>query len=121
MNHVVNQLSASEWSRRRGHLGIRPTKYGAEGQHLGWLWFASKREARYWQSLQPLLKSGGLRLALPQVPFRLPGGTVYRADFLLWWADGRLEVVDVKGYRTETYKVKRRAVEALWGIQIREM
>lgn len=121
MSLATPVISAAVWRRRNASLGrTRRTKYGAKGVKLDWLWFASQREARYWQSLQPLLRSGALRLALPQVPFRLPGGTVYRADFLLWWSDGRVEFVDVKGYRTSTYVVKRKAVEALWGIEILE-
>lgn len=44
---------------------------------------------------------------LRQVPFHLPGGVKYLADFVVFTASGVVEVVDVKGVRTTEYKIKR--------------
>ena len=32
----------------------------------------------------------------------------YTADFVVEYADGRVEVIDVKGMRTDVYKLKRK-------------
>lgn len=44
---------------------------------------------------------------LEQVPFQLPGGIKYVADFVLLHPGGRYEVVDAKGMRTDVYKLER--------------
>jgi len=107
---------------RRGAPG-RPTKYGAQRVNLrGWMWFRSKREARYFlEVVEPGLASGELLLALPEVPIRLPGGTVYRLDWLIVPRGGGVRLVEVKGFRTDVYKAKKRDVEALYGLQIEEV
>jgi len=35
-------------------------------------------------------------------------GTKYRADFRVVYADGRIEVEDVKGFKTAVYKLKKK-------------
>ncbi len=55
---------------------------------------------------------------LRQVPLHLPGKTVYRLDFLVFWKDGEITWEDVKGVQTETFKLKKRQVEELYPIQI---
>lgn len=57
---------------------------------------------------------------LRQVPFHLPGGVVYRVDFQEFHANGAVRFVDVKGHRTESYKAKKRMVEALYPVEIEE-
>lgn len=45
----------------------------------------------------------------------------YFADFLVFYADGHSEVIDVKGVRTDVYKLKKKLVEAIHGIEIKEI
>lgn len=45
----------------------------------------------------------------------------YIADFRVTYADGRIEVVDVKGVRTGVYRLKKKLVEAQYGIIIIEV
>lgn len=45
----------------------------------------------------------------------------YVADFVIWYDDGRCEVVDVKGYKTDIYKLKRRLMRQIHGIEIVEV
>lgn len=82
--------------------------------------FASKKEARYYQDLLLARSSGDLLFFLRQVPFHLPGGVRYVVDFAEFWRDGTVRFVDVKGYRTDTYRVKRKIVEANYPVQILE-
>lgn len=88
----------------------------------GTIVFASKAEARYFDELVIEQRAGRLQppYFLMQVPMRLPGGVVYRVDFVVFWRETQPEFVDVKGHRTEVYKIKKRQVEALYGITIHE-
>ena len=82
--------------------------------------FQSRKEKEYYLQLKMLQKAGQVKFFLRQVPFELPGGVRYYLDFLEFWADGRVRFVDVKGYKTETYKIKKKQVEATYNIQIEE-
>jgi hypothetical protein len=54
------------------------------------------------------------------VPYTLPGGIVYKADFVVEYPDGREEVEDAKGYRTAVYRLKKRLMKSL-GIEVKEV
>lgn len=45
----------------------------------------------------------------------------YIADFRVEYADGRKEVIDVKGFKTADYIIKRKLMLKVHGIQIREV
>lgn len=87
--------------------------------------FQSAREAKRYGELKLLQAAGHVRFFTMQVPFRLDGGTIYRADFLVVWQDGGIisavTVEDAKGFSTPTYRVKRREVEAKYGFSIIEV
>jgi hypothetical protein len=83
--------------------------------------FSSKKEADYYGQLDMAKKAGKLLFHLRQVPFALPGGVAYRCDFLEFWADGECRFVDVKGMRTPMYVLKKKQVEALYGVTILEV
>ncbi len=83
--------------------------------------YASAKEARYAGELALRQKCGEVLFWLEQVPFRLPGGVKYRADFVVFLMGGGYQVVDVKGFRTPMYKAKKRLVEALYPIKITEV
>ena len=56
-----------------------------------------------------------------QVPFRLAGGVRYVVDFVVFWANGDITFEDVKGYKTPMYITKKKMVEDMYPIQIKEM
>ncbi len=80
--------------------------------------FDSKLEGRYYTWLRSQEAAGGLLMFLRQTPLHLPGGTKLIVDFTEFWADGRVVFTDVKGLETEGFKIKRREVEAAYGIEI---
>ena len=41
-------------------------------------------------------------------------------DFVEFWADGTVNFIDVKGYKTPQYKRNKKLVEALYPIEIIE-
>jgi len=57
----------------------------------------TRAEAVYLASLESRLASGAVAGWLEQVTLRLPDGARYRADFLVGFPDGRVEVHEVKG------------------------
>lgn len=63
-------------------------------------------------------KLGEVIFFLRQVPFDLPGGTKYFADFQVFYADGTVSFVDVKGVSTQMFIMKKKQVESLYPITI---
>jgi len=55
---------------------------------------------------------------LRQVPFDLPGNTKYRADFMEFWTNGEVHIVDVKGYQTKEFIKNKKMVESIYPIEI---
>lgn len=105
--------------------------------------FDSRKEARRWQELRLLQRAGMIRDLRRQVKFELvpehrapdtigPRGGVkkgrvieraryYTADFV--YVDAKTDkmvVEDVKGYKTDVYKLKRAIMLDRFGIRIRE-
>lgn len=85
--------------------------------------FGSKGEAEYYVGLKIRKVMGELRppYFLCQVPFHLPGGVIFRLDFMVFPIAGHIVFAEVKGHRTEVYKIKKRQVEELYVITITEI
>jgi hypothetical protein len=96
-------------------------KYKAQATEVDGVRFASKREATYYRQLLMARSAGELLFFLRQVPFHLPGGVRYVCDFAEFWKNGEVRFTDVKGFKTSTYKAKRRIVEATYPIKILEV
>ena len=94
------------------------SKYGAKKVTIDGITFDSKAEGRYYEHLQKLKKTGVVEDFEMQKVFTLldkfahpqTGKTVravtYRADFEVYYSDGRVEVVDIKGFITDVFKIK---------------
>lgn len=83
--------------------------------------FHSQKEARYYDQLVLAKKSGLVLFFLRQVPFHLPGNVKYVLDFQIFYADGYVRFVDVKGVRTPQFIKNKKMVEALFPIIIEEV
>ena len=100
-------------------------KFNAQAARRHWsdgteIKFQSKREAAYYDKLLFAVNAGEMLFFLRQVPFHLPGNVKYVADFVEFWRDGNVTVVDVKGRRTKEYIRAKKQVEALYPITIIE-
>lgn len=94
-------------------------KYHAQPTECDNIRFPSKLEKKYYEKLKALKKSGELIMFLRQPLFDLPGGVTYRADFIEFWKDGTVKIVDVKGMPpTEAFKIKKKLVESIYPIEI---
>ena len=92
-------------------------KYNAKGTYVDGLYFPSKAEARKYAELKLLQKVGKIRNLILQPSFPIVVNEVkictYRADFQFDDAAGR-HITDVKGVKTQVYRLKKRLVEALY-------
>lgn len=106
-------------------------KYRNDRVQVDGMWFDSKAEARHYATLK-IARDAGLLDFERQVPYEFEvvysanGREVrkkmkYIADFVVAWKDGRVEVQDVKGFRTNEYRLKKKLMSACFGIEIREI
>lgn len=93
-------------------------KFHAKPTESDGIKFASKAEARYYGQLKLRQRAGDVVFFLRQVPVHLPGEVRYVMDFMVFEASGEVRMVDVKGIETESFKAKKRMVEALYPIKI---
>lgn len=81
--------------------------------------FDSKLEAKYYQYLKLLKHQGEVLFWLRQTPIHLAGGTKLVIDFQVFYSDGRVEFIDVKGLETKEFKIKKREVEVAYPFEIK--
>lgn len=93
-------------------------KFNAKRTEINGIKFSSLLESKYYQYLNLLIKSGEVVFFLRQVPFHLPGGIKYVVDYQIFNSDGSCKFVDVKGFETSEFKIKKRIVESLYPIEI---
>jgi len=95
-------------------------KFSAQITERDGLKFRSKKEARFYDSLKIAQRGGHVIFFLRQPRFDLPGGVTYSADFQVFYADGDIKFIDVKGMKTKAYLRNKKMVEALYPIKITE-
>jgi hypothetical protein len=100
--------------------GKPQSKYGNKKVTIHGHAFDSKKEANYYLQLLARQQADEVAMFLMQVPIALPGGIKYVIDFVVFLADGTVEWVDVKGMKTDVYRLKKRQVEELYPIGIVE-
>ncbi len=91
--------------------------------------FMSRKEAGYARTLDALKFAKDPREKVvsyeTQVPFQIEMNGInickYLADFKVIYKDKHIEIVDVKGFRTDIYRLKKKLVEAQYGIVIKEI
>lgn len=93
-------------------------KYNAVRTEYDGIKFSSKKEADYYRQLKTYQDGGYVIFFLMQVPFHLPGKAKYICDFQVFYADGTVRFVDVKGMETPMFKMKKKMVESLYPVTI---
>ena len=108
-------------------------KYHARKMTVGGITFDSRKEADRWQTLRLLERAGKISELQRQVKYpllpaqKVDGKTAeravsYIADFVyLDAATGKIVVEDVKGVKTEVYKLKRKLMLFFHGVQVKEV
>lgn len=104
----------------------RKSKYGNIKTFVDGRLFASKREAARYSELRILLRAGEIGDLVCQPRLACPVGSIhvctYVPDFSYWDHKKNSQVFeDVKGYRTAIYRLKKKLVLAVHGIEIKEV
>jgi hypothetical protein len=110
---VRQQMNAT-----KSKYGVIQTASGKERRTYRGRVYASVKERDYAELLDLRKLASEIRAWTPQVriPLEVNGEHVcfYVVDFRVILADGSVELVEVKGYPTPEWKLKRRLFEATW-------
>lgn len=115
-------MTASEY--RQASKPKKAPKYRNQPVVIDGIRFASKREGAYYAALKIREKAGEVSAVelQPRYPLTGPKGELiatYVADFAFWDnVAQRHRVVDVKGVETKEFRLKRKMMRALRGIEI---
>lgn len=102
------------------------SKYHAKKTKVGDKTFDSKKEANRYVELTLMEKAKAIQDLHTQVAFPLIKKSKYGreikyiADFT-YYDNGKFIVEDTKGFRTDVYKLKKRLMAELYGIEIKEI
>lgn len=96
-------------------------KFSAQMTERDGLKFRSKKEARFYDDLKLQQLAGDVMFFLRQPKFDLPGRVTYSADFIVFYSDGDCKIIDVKGFKTKDYIMKKKQVESLYPVEIVEI
>lgn len=98
------------WRQRRGN------KYHAVSVMYNGRQYHSKKEAAYAAELDLRLKAGDINAWFPQYKVELIVNKYhicdYYVDFQVFHKNGQVELVEVKGFETEVWRLKRKLLEA---------
>jgi len=121
---ISGKLAKDLAKKHRVKMPKKRSKYGAVKVTVDGIRFDSKKEASRYVELMAMQNAGMISdlQVQPEYPIFVNGIKVcdYRADF--FFRRGVTEYVeDTKGFRTPVYKLKKRLVEAMYGIKICEL
>lgn len=122
---MSSEMTAEEYLAYVAGETTKVPKYGNCETEVDGTMFDSIAEARHYETLRTLERVGAIHdLKLqPRFPLMVNGEKIgtYVADFQYVDTEGRLVVEDVKGMRTPVYKLKKKLMKAVHGIEIEEV
>ena len=102
-------------------MAVLKHKFKARPTEVDGMHFASQKEAKHYGYLNMLVKAGEVLFFLRQVPLHLPGNVKYICDFVVFWENGEVTFEDVKGFKTDLYKAKKKLIEHHYPIDVIEI
>ncbi len=100
------------------YLMKKGSKYGNIAREYDGIVYASKKEAEFAKELDLLKKAGEIKDWERQVKISLDVNGFhianYYVDFKIYHNDGSVEFAEVKGFATETWRLKWKLFEALY-------
>lgn len=109
----------------RSKYGVRTDAAGKEARTVDGVLFDSMKEAKRYQDLKLLVRSGEVRELQLKTKFPIAIEKnkicVYVCDFDYFNVDWKRVVEDVKGVKTAVYRLKKKLVKAIYGIEIQEV
>jgi hypothetical protein len=101
----------------------RKSKYKNRATQCDGFTFDSIVERDYYVHLKANQNAGSVKMFLRQVPLHIvcndESVCKYVCDFQVFYSDGLVEFVDVKGIQTDIFKIKKKLVEAQYPIEIK--
>ena len=97
------------------------SKYGNKRTLYQGVVYDSQKEASRAVELDLLKRTGEVLCWMPHVVFPLSKGVSYEADFVVVYADWHVEVEDVKGVKTQAYRIKKKLFLEKYGREIVEL
>lgn len=102
--------------QRGGKRPKRGHKYNAEPTVVDGIRFPSKLQAKHYGTVRMMLAGKLISGYEMEVTFPINAGPdikmSYRADWVLYYPDGRKVIVDSKGYETREFKQKWKAMKS---------
>lgn len=102
----------------------KKSKYNASRVAIDGVTFHSKKEGRRYKELLILQKAGVISdlVLQPKFPFVMGNKKMftYIADFM-YKCQGKEVIEDVKGVRTDVYRLKKKIIEQQFKVEIREI
>ena len=103
-------------------------KYNAKKTKIDGNTFDSVKEAEYYKELELLRKTGEIKWYCLQPTFILSEGIKYKADFIVLDKNKpkvhkdkyQIHVIDVKGFKTDVYKLKKKLLKNKYNIELEE-
>lgn len=112
-------------------INVKQNKYRNKKVQYDEMTFDSKKEYSYYLKYKLMEQAGEIKDLKMQVPFTLIETfklqdktyrkTIYKADFTFIDKEGKYHVIDVKGIRTDVYKLKKKLMAWKYGIEIEEV
>ena len=107
-------------------LPTKRPKYGAKKTVVDGITFSSKKEAKRYEQLRLLLAAGSITDLKLQQRIRCVVNGVKVCDYVSdfsYYCRVKQDIVweDVKGFKTDVYKLKKKLVKACTGIDITEI
>jgi len=114
---IEGEYELMQMEKKENKTSTNKNKYNNKKPIVDGIKFDSKKEARFYQNLKLLKAAGEVKdfelqpnfVLLEKDKDRVTGrGIKYIADFKITYSNGSVEVVDVKGYKTQVYKIKKK-------------
>ena len=83
--------------------------------------FHSKKEARFYDELKLAQEAGIVLFFIRQTPFHIPGNIKVVVDFVIFYTDGTVRIVDTKGMKTPQSQRNLKLVSAFYPVEIEEV
>lgn len=112
-------------------ITTKQNKYKNKKVYYDGHWFDSQKEKSWYIKYKLMEQAGEIHDLKMQFPFTLIETfklqnktyrkTIYKADFTYYDKQGKYHVIDVKGIRTDVYKLKKKLMAWKYGIEIEEV
>lgn len=111
------RMTEAEYAALIGNAAPKRNKYGSRKINIDGILFDSEKEADYYCQLKLLLRAKQITGFCRQARFIVTEGkdggraTEYVTDFVVFFPNGTYRIVDVKGMKTEPFKLKMKCMK----------